>query len=572
MDPQLSRVLIAGALVLALVATLLVAPSQQGVYINGERVTDLAISGTGDGMEVPLRETVRLLGGKVVPWGDAVAVRWGNKQYCYIPQTKISSRNSVQHVKLSDLLQEMELNRSHRGGAVYISTRRAELLSVQIADDQLTFRFDRYVPQQVVQREISETQITFYNTAPRNSTYRGGTASPVEVVTLSSEGQGTVGATLRHRQANVTVEKTKETWTDRYYEIVYRVTPLRPEDAEPLEKPESLTPVDTLSYSRHVEVIGGSRHTIHFVRAPNWGENYKLSVGLPLNEVGKKRGLTSIVSSNLGVAGLNANFFDPATGIPIGMIVKDGQLISDNWGRRAVLAVDYFGRLKFLRPRVNLELVTGGNSILVKGINRPLGKNDLVVYTHHWDFAKDSWESDQKTILVVSDGVVREKINSRYRIPHYSDKLFVATGTSRLLIDSLERGDEAKFNWETDPYISMLRDAVSGGPLLIKDGRNALNIPLESFQYGTTLVDSYASRSVVATTWDGDLLFIVVRDSGISLTNLPRLLQSADLNIKSAMALDGGGSAGLSFRDGTGTREIGGSRDIPVALVLVPKY
>jgi exopolysaccharide biosynthesis protein len=117
--------------------------------------------------------------------------------------------------------------------------------------------------------------------------------------------------------------------------------------------------------------------------------------------------------------------------------------------------------------------------------------------------------------------------------------------------------------------VPLLRGAVSAGPLLIKDGRNALSLAKEDFTRGSSLVQSNARRSVLATTGDGGLLFILISNDGIGLDELPSLLLDAELNIENAIAFDGGSSAGLIYRDGVTMESVGGSRRVPVGLVLV---
>ncbi len=45
----------------------------------------------------------------------------------------------------------------------------------------------------------------------------------------------------------------------------------------------------------------------------------------------------------------------------------------------------------------------------------------------------------------------------------------------------------------------------------------------------------------------------------------------SQLGAQNAMALDGGGSSGLSFRKGISLESVGGDRPIAAALILLPK-
>lgn len=117
----------------------------------------------------------------------------------------------------------------------------------------------------------------------------------------------------------------------------------------------------------------------------------------------------------------------------------------------------------------------------------------------------------------------------------------------------------------------MLRGAVSAGPLLIKDGRDVLDLERENFAANGGLVRSRARRTVLASTTEGDLLFIVVSGAGVGLEALPGLLRKSGLDIESAIAFDGGSSAGMIYRDGVRIETVGGNRRIPVGLALIPR-
>ncbi len=311
----------------------------------------------------------------------------------------------------------------------------------------------------------------------------------------------------------------------------------------------------------------GSSHTISYLKVSQWRDNYRLVPAIAGGELGRGQKLDRLVRDNLGVAGLNANFFDPSTYYPVGLVVKDGKLLSKNWGNRAALGIDYFGRLKFFRPEVDLFLDTPGRRIAIDGLNRPPGEDELVVYTS--EYGRDLPSTSGAIYIKLEAG----EINYRASVPPGSladeEALIIATGSSRVKLDGLSRGDEAEYNWDMEPFVPLLRGAVSAGPLLIKNGRNALALEAEDFTRGSGLVQSNARRTVLATTNEGEILFLVISNGGIGLDELPSLLLESGLNIENAIAFDGGSSAGLIYRDGVTMESVGGNRRVPVGLVLV---
>jgi len=114
-------------------------------------------------------------------------------------------------------------------------------------------------------------------------------------------------------------------------------------------------------------------------------------------------------------------------------------------------------------------------------------------------------------------------------------------------------------------------DAISGGPALMKDGRNRITIDEEIF-FGTTIPDVHP-RTAVGIGKDGELLLLVVDgrqriSRGVSLTELAGIMKS--FGAVDALNLDGGGSSTFILEDELLNRPTGGTfqREIVSALAV----
>jgi hypothetical protein len=155
--------------------------------------------------------------------------------------------------------------------------------------------------------------------------------------------------------------------------------------------------------------------------------------------------------------------------------------------------------------------------------------------------------------LVIKDGVLRS--------PAYGRR-------AALGIDPF--GQLVIFQEGAQPPFIPLRDAVSAGPLLLKDGKIVLDPRAEGFS--EAFAKARAARSAVGITPDGDLVMLVVPggagSAGLTLEELVGLLQ--ELGAADGLALDGGSSASLVFRRGKSLHSVG-NRGIAVGLVLIPR-
>lgn len=297
------------------------------------------------------------------------------------------------------------------------------------------------------------------------------------------------------------------------------------------------------------------------------------TVALPPGGIGTLAPVEDLVRESGAVAGINANYYDPESRLPVGFVLKDGRALGTPYGRRAVLAVEFFGRLHFLRPEISLALRTAHGSVPVEAVNRPALPDALVVFTPEYAYERGSW-ADARVVAVRDDHVVWIGSGRQARSPSLSvgprTNWLVARGRAQGRLLGLLPGDPARLDSSMNPELLLVRDAFQAGPLLLQGGRVVLD---RTERFSEALVERPAARSAVARRRDGALLFVIVTSGngsvGLTLPELAMVLQRQ--GALDALALDGGGSSALVFRDGVRLRTVGGSRGVPVGLVLLPR-
>lgn len=266
-------------------------------------------------------------------------------------------------------------------------------------------------------------------------------------------------------------------------------------------------------------------------------------------------------------AGINGNFFDPASSLPVGFLLDDGRPLSTPYGTRGALGVGFFGRLHFVNPEIDLFLKTASGTIPVDGVNRPLLGDGLVAYTPEY---RGPWGTvwDGIRTALVREGRVMN-IGTEVRSVGSNEWLIAATGSAVDRLNDLLPAEPVQLDYHMEPERFLIRDALQAGPTLVRDGA------IVSFDEGFDgdFRTKRAARSAVARLDDGRLAFVVAQQGGgsvgIDLRTFAEELFS--LGAEDALALDGGGSSGLVFRHGAGWQTAGGTRDVPVALVLQPR-
>lgn len=267
---------------------------------------------------------------------------------------------------------------------------------------------------------------------------------------------------------------------------------------------------------------------------------------------------TSIARRHGAIAAVNAGFFRTTgtyRGESAGVLVVNGKLISEPlegraaFGliRRAIGTGIIFGHLSF-----SGYLTTAHRRrVLVSGLNRPRGADELVVYTPEF----------HRTTLTTPDGVeavVRKNTVIRIRdrqgsglIPPDGLVLSASGKARQWVLDNLRAGSRVRLEAKLTTVESEMNEAwrrasfiVGGGPQLIKNGK--VEITFEAEKITPRFVSDRHPRTAIARLKDGRVLLATVDgrqpgvSAGMSLAELAELL--LEFGAAEAINLDGGGS------------------------------
>jgi exopolysaccharide biosynthesis protein len=139
---------------------------------------------------------------------------------------------------------------------------------------------------------------------------------------------------------------------------------------------------------------------------------------------------------------------------------------------------------------------------------------------------------------------------------------------------SLKKGDAVKISTETEPPLRGVSDALSGGPILVMNGkRQKIKVP-ESDSYIFSSMQERHPRSAIG--WNDEFYFLVAVDgrqrASLGMTLEEFGAQLVKLGCTHALNLDGGGSSTLWFEGKVRNFLCDGyERDIANSLVVVEK-
>lgn len=288
-------------------------------------------------------------------------------------------------------------------------------------------------------------------------------------------------------------------------------------------------------------------------------ENTTVSVLTSSNGLQTFQNVKTMLTSNKNcIAAINADFFTGKTskGNSIGMTIKDGEMLASTYSENEVKDVlasfvldednnvlfDYFSN------RITLDNLKSNESILISEVNKWSSNYEYaVLYTKEWgEYSVGSSSDLILTELVVKNNkVVEVRYNqSAVEIPENGFVVSTLGKTAEAISNSYKVGSKVELNIDMEIDVEKVKTAVSGGTLLVKDGKVA------TFTHNIT---GSNPRTAIGVSKDGKTLYLITIDGrqttsiGVTQTELAEIL--VEKGIYTAMNLDGGGSTTMVVKE-----------------------
>ena len=297
--------------------------------------------------------------------------------------------------------------------------------------------------------------------------------------------------------------------------------------------------------------------------------------------------VTSLVAENSAQAGINADFFPLGknynSGDPLGLMVRDGQLISGPYSTRAFFAWGTGGAKLGYASLKGVVQSAGISNFSIDGINQDCPQNAVVLNDERAGIAVGKAPNAVAVIRVdtttgqwglKASGTVESVATDRARTPVGTGYLvLVGQGAASERVASLRAGAKVDLSLTMTGFDAKGMDnAIGGGPVLVKDGAIAVADKAEGFP--PSFADVRHPRTAIGRSAAGDI-WLVVTDgrskisTGATLDEMAQIMRN--LGCTDALNLDGGGSTVLSIYGSAINRPSDG-RERAVANGVVVRY
>jgi hypothetical protein len=296
----------------------------------------------------------------------------------------------------------------------------------------------------------------------------------------------------------------------------------------------------------------------------------RVKVAIAKDLVGRTEELSALAKRHNALAAINGSFFEAyltgAIKSPNQTLMSEGRFLHVGT-TGSVLAFSSTNEVRLSSPRFTIEGAREGsytwpNRWFAYWLNRLPSADTVTLFTPDWGPTTGISDGTQ----VVVKGSVVEHIGPGPQSIPTNGYVILFRGAEDRLLQSFKVGQRAEYRIVEKAtgrsFWPDVREAVGGGPTLVKGGQIALNLQAEGFR-DPKILSGAGARSLVGVTGGKKLLLVTTAGT---IPDVAKLMQS--LGCTEAMNLDGGASSGLWFR-GKYLRKPG--RLISNALLILPR-
>ena len=308
-------------------------------------------------------------------------------------------------------------------------------------------------------------------------------------------------------------------------------------------------------YAQTAFAVSASPKDGALLRAVNLGENLHVR-----EKLSSLAGKYADNPDETLLAAVNADFFSLWTGVPMGVLVSEGRLISSSDGRDAVgFGAD--GETLFGKIGETITVELDGKSLAVSHVNKYPSVYGAYLLTRDYGESTTLTGFEANEYVLRLDGEltlggevggevvgIRENIENG-EIPEGCAVLTVPRSLSTAVdYAALELGTRVTVKVACESGFEALSGAVGGGDIIVKDGKAVEGVADEDHE------KTRQPRTALGVKADGSVLLFVVdgRQSGygVGLTLAALADTMLALGCVDAINFDGGGSSALVLFDG----------------------
>lgn len=282
------------------------------------------------------------------------------------------------------------------------------------------------------------------------------------------------------------------------------------------------------------------------------------------------RSVKEFASQENAVAAINASFFKPDVGVPLGVSIIDGELLTGPIYKRVVFGVTENNEFLMDKLEITGEIKIGDDlELSLLNFNQPVQtKYGYTIFTDRWGEKTPVTSPDFCHIVVKNDRIEVVK-QSSVKIPENG---YVIVGPRWPLRGHIDKYYRVSYSMKIIPEEwARVKYAIGGGPYLVKNGKKFI----DRQRFTDKFLWKKEPRTAIGYSRAGTLILVTVdgRRKGISEgATMPELAQIMwELGAYNAMNLDGGSSTQMIYKgELVNMPTVEGGGKVTNALLIIP--
>ena len=292
----------------------------------------------------------------------------------------------------------------------------------------------------------------------------------------------------------------------------------------------------------------------------------KIKPQIASDKLNSKRTVRKIAQRDQAIIAINGGFFKPSTGVPLGALMIDGEVLSGPIYNRVGIAIfedDNNTSFKMSNIYFDMTAYSNNHSLKIDNINQPrMLSTYTLLYTSIWGEYSPPPPKNGYNMLVRNGKVIKISAN-----PVKIEGNDLVIQSSKEKISTIGKDKEINIKIELPDELKGASHIIGAGPYLVKDSEIYVDYKEQKLQ----AISGKNPRSAIGYNSEGAFIIVTVdgrekASVGMTLYELAKLMKS--LGCEYAMNFDGGSSSAL-YLNGKIVNNAVNSEGIPVSNALV---
>ena len=297
--------------------------------------------------------------------------------------------------------------------------------------------------------------------------------------------------------------------------------------------------------------------------------NLKIKPQTATNKLNSKRTIRKIAQKENATIAINAGFFKPQTGVPLGALMIDRKILTGPIYNRVGIAIfDNKDNIKFKIDNINFDITaySESQSIKLDNINQPrMLSTYKLLYTPDWGKQSPIAPKNCYNLLIANNDIIKISANPI----EFIENSFVIQAPKEIISKLTKNKSKIYIDIKLQKNLQGATHIIGAGPYLVKDSEIYVDAKEQKLQ----AITGKNPRSAIGFREDGKFIITTIdgrekASVGMTLNELAKFMK--EIGCEQAMNFDGGSSSALYVK-GKITNSAINKEGIAVSNALIVK-